>query len=84
MPLEPQATLEVAQFLANGPTPEQIIAFHPSPEATERVYALIAAEREGRITAEERDELEGAIHLEHMMRLIKAEARLVLNKRACY
>jgi len=79
MSLEPQASLEVAQFLASSPSPEQIIAFHLSSEANERAYALIAAEREGTISDEGREELESAVQFEHMMRLVKAEARLILK-----
>ena len=31
MLLKTQAATEIAQFLAHHPTPEQIVAFHPSP-----------------------------------------------------
>jgi len=82
MPVEPLATLEIAQFLAGSPTAEQIIAYHPSPEATARFYDRIAAEREGTITDEERAELDRDIHLEYMMGLIKAEARKRLTQQA--
>ncbi len=74
MSIEPLAELEIAQFLAGGPTPEKIIAYHPSPEASERAYALIAVERAGTITEDERAELDQSVYLEHMMQLIKAEA----------
>ncbi len=82
MPTENQVSLEIAQFLAKGPTPEQIIAFHPSQIATERAYELIATERAGNITKEEKDELDICVYLEHMMRLIKAEAHLLLQQHA--
>lgn len=82
MPIEPPAALEIVRFLASGPTPEQIVAYHPSPEASERAYALIAAERAGTITADERAELDQSVYLEHMMRLIKAEAHHILQQRA--
>jgi hypothetical protein len=82
MSLEPQASLEIAQFLASGPTPEQIVAFHLSPETNERAYVLIDAERDGTISDEEREELESAVQFEHMMRLVKAEARIILKQRA--
>jgi hypothetical protein len=82
MPVEPLAALEIARFIAGGPTPEQIIAFHPSPEASERAYALIAAERAGTITDEERAELDESVYLEHMMRLVKAEAYLMIRQKA--
>jgi len=82
MTLKPQATLEIARFLAGGPSPEQIIAFRPSPEATERFYSLIDAERAGTISDEERNELDTCISVEHMMRLVKAEAHRLLQQRA--
>ena len=77
MPVEPQAAMEIVRFLASGPTPEQIISFHPSAEASERAYALIAAERAGTITVDERAELDNSVYLEHMMQLIKVEAHLL-------
>jgi hypothetical protein len=36
MPLTTQAAVEVAHFLACHPTPEQIVAFHPSSQVAER------------------------------------------------
>jgi hypothetical protein len=82
MAIEPQVALEIARFLISRPTPEQIVTFHPSPEATDHFYALIDAERAGTITDDERAELASCINLEHMMRLIKAEAHLVLQQQA--
>jgi len=82
MAIEPPAALEIVRFLASGPTPEQIVAFHPSPTASERAYALIDAERAGTITEEEQAELDSSVYLEHMMRLIKAEARKRLTQQA--
>lgn len=41
MLLKAQAATEAARFLAYRPTPEQIIAFHPSPEVAARAYELI-------------------------------------------
>ena len=54
MLLKTQAATEIAQFLANHPTPEQIVDFHPSSMVAERVYELIYIEREGSLTEEER------------------------------
>lgn len=79
---ESQVTVEVARFLASGPTPEQIVAFHPSQEATDHAYALISADRNNTITDEERAELDSYVDLEYMMRLIKIEAQRVLQQRA--
>ena len=82
MPVESLASFEIARFLASSPTPEQIITFHPSSEATERLYALIEAERDGSITEEQRAELDRNIHLEYMMGLVKVEARKRLAQQA--
>ena len=82
MPVEPLAALEIARFIASSPTPEQIVAFHPSTEAGTRAYTLIAADRVGTITDDERTELEQSVYLEHMMRLVKAEARRMLQQQA--
>ncbi len=46
MPLKTQVATEIARFLANHPTSEQIVAFHPSPEVAERAYELMHTERE--------------------------------------
>ena len=82
MAIVTQAAMEVAHFLAQAPTPEQIIAFHPSPEIAKRAYDLIEAERNNAISDEERNELNSYENLEHLMRLVKAEARELLQQRA--
>lgn len=82
MPTDILASVEIARFLASGPTPEQIIAYHPSPEAAERAYALVEAERNGTISEDERTELDSCVYLEHMMRLVKVEAHRLLQQRA--
>ena len=50
MLLKTRAATEIAQFLANHPTPEQIVAIHPSSQVAERAYELIRTEREGVLT----------------------------------
>jgi hypothetical protein len=82
MAIQTQAAMEVARFLAKAPTPEQIIEFHPSPEVAERAYELIDAEREGKITPEEKEELDAYMSLEHIMRLVKSEAHHLLQQQA--
>ena len=82
MPVETPAAQEIAHFIAKRPTPEEIIAFHPSPEVAERAYALIAAEREGTITDAERAELDTYMALEYLMELVKVEAHRQLQQQA--
>ncbi|MBV9019234.1 MAG: hypothetical protein JO125_04385 [Chloroflexi bacterium] len=80
--LKTQAATELAQFLANHPTAEQIVTFHPSSEVAERAYELIHTERDGSLTEEERKELESYLVMEHLMELIKLEAHRQLRQRA--
>ena len=73
-------TAEVAEFLGRGCTPEEVLDFHPSEEASERVGDLIArSKRDAGLTAEERVELDRALHLEHLVRLAKKNAAAALD-----
>ena len=80
MLLKTQAATELAWFLAHHPTPEQIVAFHPSSEVAERAYELIHAEREDSLTEREREELESYLVLEYLMELVKLEAQRQLRQ----
>jgi hypothetical protein len=80
--LKTQAATEIAQFLAHHPTPEQIVAFHPSAEVVDRAYELIQVEREGALTEEERQELESYVVIEYLMELVKLEAQRQLRPQA--
>ena len=80
MPLKTLAAMEVARFLANHPTPEQMIAFHPSPEVAEQAYQLISTERDSSLTEEERQELESYLVIEYLMELVKLEAQRNLKQ----
>jgi hypothetical protein len=82
MPLKTQAATEIARFLAHHPTPEQIVAFHPSPEVAERAYELIRAERDDSLSEEERQELESYLIIEYLMELVKLEAHQQLRQQA--
>ncbi|HEU5370100.1 MAG TPA: hypothetical protein VFU69_16635 [Ktedonobacterales bacterium] len=79
---ETQAELEVTQFLARRPSPEDIIAFHPSSAVAARLYELIDLERTGHLGEQERRELESYLYLEHLMRLMKADAHRQLGQQA--
>jgi len=80
--LKTQAATELARFLAHHPTPEQIVAFHPSSEVAERAYELIHIEREGTLAEEERQELESYLVMEYLMEQIKLEAHRQLRQQA--
>ena len=82
MLLKTQAATEIARLLAHHPTPEQIVAFHPSPEVAERAYELIRAERDDALSEEERSELESYLTIEYLMELVKLEAHQQLRQQA--
>lgn len=73
--------LEIARFLADQPTPAEIIAYHPSESANERFYELIEAERDRLLSVEEVQELEGYISLEFIIGLVKVEAHRKLAQK---
>ena len=66
----------VIEFLASGPTSEEIIAFRPSEEAAARVSVLLDRNRSGTLTPDERVELEQYKNLDTLVSLIKAQVRL--------
>ena len=70
--------LELVDFVAAGSTPEQVANFRASPEAQARVAELVEREKESRLTPEEAAELAHFLELEHILRMAKARARLIL------
>lgn len=73
---------EVIDFIAAGTTPENLVNFHPSEEAKQRVADLIYREKTIGLTQDETSELEHYMQLEHLMRLAKARARKNLSEQA--
>lgn len=66
---------EIVDFFAAGTTPEAVVAFRPSDEATGRVGGLVAKSKDGTISEEEQSELDDYLQLEHILILAKARAR---------
>ncbi|MGH9583458.1 MAG: hypothetical protein ACRD4O_11025 [Bryobacteraceae bacterium] len=73
------AYLELIDFLAEGTTPEALIAFRPSPAVQERVSNLIARDQGGCLSEAEKQELVDFLQLEHLMIMAKAQARRKLG-----
>ncbi len=65
---------EVLRFLLSSPTPQQIMAFHASDVAQERLRYLLDANRNGVLSDSERGELEEASQINHFVLLLKAKA----------
>lgn len=71
--------LEIIEFIAAGTTPQSVVEYRPSDEAQRRVHELIAREKEGRLSPEEKSELDHFTELEHIIRMAKARARQILS-----
>jgi len=74
------AYYEIIDFIAVGTTPEQVMEFHPSPEAQQRIADLMERERNQLLAPEEQAELDHFIELEHILRMAKARARQILSR----
>ena len=63
---------EIADFLASGPSPEELLQFRPSPQTLARAEELLDALKDGCLSVEERRELDQFEQAERLMRLVKA------------
>lgn len=70
---------EIADFLARRPAPQEVVDFRPSEGVQRRASELLERNREGELTAQERQELDQFTHAELLMRLIKARMRAELE-----
>ncbi len=66
---------EIIEFIASGPTPQEIIDFSVSEETKARVADLLRREKIRKLKWSEEGEVENLMYLEHIMRLVKARAR---------
>jgi hypothetical protein len=73
--ITPRFTGEIADFLARGPSPEQMLSFRPSAQVQQRASELLAKQRDSRLSAEEEWELDQFEHAEMLMQLVKAKIR---------
>jgi hypothetical protein len=64
----------IIAVLANQPTPDQVLALHPSIELQSRASDLIARSKAGVLDAHEAAEIERYLLLEHLVRMAKAHA----------
>jgi hypothetical protein len=62
------------EFLAAGPSVQEIVAFRPPLEVQERFSQLLEANRQRTLTPQEEEELDRYIGIEQMMTLLKAKA----------
>jgi hypothetical protein len=70
---------DVLETLAKLPTPEEILALHPSKALQERISTLLEKNRTEGLSPVEEEEWEQYQYLEHLVRLAKTHARLRLK-----
>lgn len=70
---------EIIDFLASTPTPEAIIAFKPSSRLEQRLSDLLEQNRRETLTAEDRQELDEFLRMNHFMNMLKIRARQKLR-----
>jgi len=79
---QPALQEEVADFLASGPSPEEIVAFRPSAKNNDRIRTLLDKNRRTNLSTQEEAELDQAESLDYFMIRVKARARSRLQKHA--
>ena len=70
---------EFITFIAQGTTPEKVIAFRPSADTQARASLLLDKEKNTTLSVEEKAELDHFLLLEHTMRMAKAKAFQLLQ-----
>jgi hypothetical protein len=80
-PSEFSGASDILEFLASLPTPEEILAFRPSPTLQARVSDLLERNRTVGLSLTEEDEWQHYQYIEHLVRLAKARAALKLQQR---
>lgn len=71
----------VTEFLGSAPTLTEIAEYR-LPEALQlRAHELLDKDREGRLSDDERAEMEEFHQLDHLLTLVTAQARLKLKER---
>jgi hypothetical protein len=77
---QPSPADDVLDFLLSKPSPEDVIALRPSPEAQERLRLLLDGNRNDSLNDVEKGELERYLQLEHFVRRLKIRAQEMLAK----
>lgn len=66
---------ELLDFMVSAPSPEDIIAFKPSPQMEARLAELMDKNKRGALTDDERQALGGFLQLNHFVNMLKIRAR---------
>jgi hypothetical protein len=66
-----QTASELIALLATGPSAQEVMAFHVSDRAQERVRRLLALQAAGQLSTDEAAELDELQRIEHIMIMLK-------------
>lgn len=80
LPQEKTVFGEVTDFLANNPTPQEIIDYRLPAYLQERAHELLDKNGEGMLTTDEQKEMMDFSRIDHMLTMLKAKTRLKLKK----
>ncbi|MBR8831602.1 MAG: hypothetical protein N5P05_003092 [Chroococcopsis gigantea SAG 12.99] len=70
----------ILDFLATGPTREEILAFGPSPDMSDRLKVLLSRNKAGELTPSEQQELDEYERIEHLIIMLKAGSLPYLSR----
>lgn len=73
---------DILQKLATLPSPEEVLAFRPSPGFQNRMDELMEKNRKTGFTADEQREWDGYEYAEHLVRMAKIHATIKLKRSA--
>lgn len=65
---------QVLEFLASGPSSQEIVAYRPPQAAQARFSRLLVENRERQLTPMEEEELDHYVGMDRMLSLLKAKA----------
>ncbi len=71
---------QVLEFLASGPSSQEIASYRPSKAAQTRFSRLLEANRERQLSPQEEEELDHYIAMDRMLSLLKAKAASQLEQ----
>jgi hypothetical protein len=70
-----QTASEIIRFLANGPSPQEVVDFHVSDRAQQRLRRLLALQAAGQLSPDELAELDELERVEHIVIMLKGRTR---------
>ena len=65
---------QVLEFLASGPSSQEIVAYRPPQAAQARFSRLLTDNRERQLSPREEEELDHYVGMDRMLSLLKAKA----------